>query len=81
MSSAGEDDPDRAGAMIEGLRLMLMAHIEAVDRQLPGSAQATAQSADVKRRAALQVGQTEAAEALELLLDELRIRAVIPAND
>ncbi|MBV2147921.1 hypothetical protein KRZ98_06400 [Sphingobium sp. AS12] len=69
------------GAQIEGLRLLLTAHIETTERLLSGSAAATANNAEMKRRACLMVGQIETATALEALLDNLRDRFDMPAND
>lgn len=65
----------------EALRLMLVAHIASVERLLPGSAEATAQNADLKRRAALKLGQVDVASALEAMLDHLRERLALPSND
>lgn len=64
-----------------GLRGLVMAQIAAVDRILPGSAAATAQGAETMRRAAIHRGEQGLASAIEMLLDELRDRHELPAND
>lgn len=63
------------------VRSLVMAHIDAMNSLHPGTAQATAAGADMHRRAAIDIGQYGWAEGIGSLLDELRDRYTLPAND
>jgi len=79
--AAAEDLARFLEAQAMAQRNFAMAQIEALNELVPGFAKTMAAKADLKRRAAAHIGELAWAENLESLLDELRERFDLPAND
>ena len=63
------------------LQSLFFAQAAVLNKHFEGSAQATADDADLKRRAALRNGDRAWADSLEALIDLMRERFALPTND
>lgn len=68
-------------AQLMALRGLVMSQAQILETFLPGSAAATAQVAELKRRAAIHNREPVTASGIESLVDELRQRLDLAAND